>query len=79
MEHPFLSVAQIKEELSVDEIHKKIQEIVGRLNFAHRTGNQQLINQLQMVYETYSRAQMEKVDELFGNDGKGHQGKIDIS
>jgi uncharacterized membrane protein (DUF106 family) len=79
MEHPSLNVAQLKKEHTLEEIQNKIRDIVTRLNFAYRTGNQPMINQLQMVYESYSRAQLEMVNELFNGDGNNHQGKIDIS
>jgi hypothetical protein len=81
MEHPGLDVNKIKEELNLEEIQVKIKEISNRLRFAYQTNNQQLINQLAMVMETYTRAQMEKLNEMFGNDKEEASltGKIDIS
>lgn len=81
MEHPALDVNQIKEELTLEEIQEKIRGLTDRLSFAHQTQNQTLIHQLQMVYEVYSRAQMEVLNEMFGNDpNKDNQSdKIDIS
>lgn len=81
MEHPGLSVPQLKEDLSLEEIQTKLREITERLNFAYHMQNQQLINQLEMVRETYQRAMTEMLQELFGNDkdDKSIDGKIDIS
>ena len=79
MEHPGLDVNQIKEELSLEEIQGKLKDISSRLSFAYQTMNQPLINQLQMVMETYSRAQEEALNEMFGNDKDQAEGKIDIS
>lgn len=78
MEHPFLSVDEIKESMTLEEIQEKIGMLVDRLNFAHTTGNGPLITQLNMVYEAYTRAQKEKVEEMFSSDGKDHDNKIDI-
>jgi len=79
MEHPGLNVTQIKADMSLEEIQVKIKDIVTRLNFAYQTMNQPLINQLEMVRETYSRAQQEALDEMFGNDKDNPVGNIDIS
>ena len=80
MEHPGLSVREIKETLTIDEMQSKISDVNSRLNFSYRTGNQQLINQLNMVLETYTRAYQETLNEMFGNDKDDpNKGIIDIS
>jgi hypothetical protein len=79
MEHPGVSVTQIKEELNLEEIQTKLSELNKRLSFAYRSGNQPLVNQLTMVLECYQRAQREILDEMFGQEGEDQQGKIDIS
>jgi len=80
MEHPGVDIAQIKEELTLEQVQGKINDLNNRMTFAYRTGNQSLINQLDMVLEVYTRAQREKLEEMFGNkDGPDLDGKIDIS
>ena len=80
MEHPGLDVSKIKEDMSIEEIQTKLKDIISKLNFAYSTGNTALITQLQMGKETYTRAQMEKLNEMFGGDDDDHtKGIIDIS
>jgi len=80
-EHPFIDIRAVKDQLTIEEIQGKLKEIIERLNFAYRTGNQPLINQLNMARATYSRAQQEKLAEMFGDDKNKADidGKIDIS
>lgn len=78
MEHPGTDVNKIKEE-SLEHIQQKIGELYDRLNFAYRTANQPLINQLTMVMETYTRAQEEKVIEQYQDYHEGMKDKIKIS
>jgi hypothetical protein len=80
MEHPQLDVTEIKESHTLDQLQEKIGQLTDRLRFAYQTQNQALINQLNMVLECYTRAQMEKLDEMFkSNDQDNQSGKIDIS
>lgn len=79
MEHPGLNVREIKEQMSIEEIQAKLKDIMMKLNFAYRTSNQAMIAQLNMGRETYTRAQLEKLNEMFGDDKDNAQGHIDIS
>ena len=81
MEHPGLDIVQIKRDLTLEEIQGKISELNQRNSYAYRTGNQSLINQIDMVLEVYQRAQNELLDEMFSPGGTGPDidGKIDIS
>ena len=81
MEHPALDVTQIKRDMTLEEIQEKVTDIQKRLNYAYRTGNQPLINQLTMVFNVYIRAQKEVLDEMFGDDGDGPDldQKIDVT
>ena len=81
MEHPSLSVEQIKKDLTLEQIQEKMSELQKRLRFAYRIGNQQMINQLTMMYNVYTRAQAELLNELFGDDGDGPNldDKIDVT
>lgn len=78
-EHPFLDINNIKEQLTLEEIQAKIKSLIEKLNYAYQIGNQQMINQLEMMRATYTRAHQEKLDEMFGDDKKQDiDGKIDI-
>lgn len=79
MEHPGINVKKIKEEMSIEEMQAQLKDIIMKLNFAYTTGNQPLIQQLTMVKESYTRAQLEKLDEMFGDDKENAKGQIDIS
>lgn len=80
MEHPALDVNDIKEK-GLEEIQEKLRELYKKQNFAYKTGNQPVLNQLQMVIEVYARAQQELLREMFSPNGKGGDldDKIDVS
>lgn len=64
IEHPFID----REKLStatLEELQDTISNLMNKLTFAYRTGNGPLINQLQMVLESYKGQQRKKMDELF--------------
>jgi single-stranded DNA-specific DHH superfamily exonuclease len=50
MFHP---LAPSLESLKDEELHRKISELLQRLNSAQRTGDPQLIMQLQMLYDGF--------------------------
>lgn len=64
MEHPFINKNELKD-LSVEQLQDKVSSLTTKLTFAYRTGNGPLINQLQMVLETYRNQISKKMDELF--------------
>ncbi len=79
-EHPFISVNTLSEDETLDGLQTKIIEISGKLNFAYRTNNQVLINQLNMVMHSYTLARDKKLTDMFPKDNDGRQSdKIDIS
>ena len=82
MEHPGVDINEVRK-LGLDAIQEKIGELYNRLRFAYSMGNQELINQLEMVMAVYQRAQGEILNEMFSPDGDGEGGdtggKIDIS
>lgn len=80
MEHPFLSVTEIKDSMTLDQIQEKITELTKKLGFAYQASNQPLVNQITMALECYQRAQREMLDDLFNNqDSKNPGGNIDVS
>lgn len=62
MEHPFINDLSGK---SLEEIQETISNLTNKLTFAYRTQNGPLINQLQMVIESYKNEQYKKLDALF--------------
>jgi hypothetical protein len=61
MTHPFITDLS---NLSLEELQNKISELMNKLNFAYRTGNGPLINQLLMVIDSYKQEYSKKMDEL---------------
>ena len=62
MEHPFINDPSGK---SLEEIQETISDLTNKLTFAYRTQNGPLVNQLQMVIESYKNEQSKKLDALF--------------
>jgi uncharacterized membrane protein (DUF106 family) len=77
MEHPLIGDLS---GLKIEELQSKISELNKRMSFAYKTGNQTLLNQLQMVLEAYNREYAVKMAKLMpkGDDDK-YGDKIDIS
>ena len=74
MEHPLIgSLAKLKDE----ELQNKISDLNSKLLQAHRMGNSQLINQVQMALETYRNHYQERQRQQ--NKDSGQDDKIDIS
>jgi len=79
MEHPGLDIKKIKDDMTLDEIQAKIVDLRTRMGFAYRMGNQNMMNQLDMMLEVYTRAQNEVLDEMFSSQDNDHGGQIDVS
>ena len=62
MEHPFINDLSDK---SLEEIQETISDLTNKLTFAYRTQNAPLVNQIQMVIESYKNEQSKKLDALF--------------
>ena len=78
MEHPLIGDLS---GLKIEELQNKISELNKRMSFAYKTGNQTLLNQLQMVLEAYNREYAVKMSKLMpkGGDDDKYGDKIDIS
>lgn len=61
MEHPFITDLSDK---NLEELQEKLGDLIKKLNFAYRMGNGPMINQLNMVIESYKSAYNKKMDEL---------------
>ena len=62
MQHPFMPDISEK---SIDELQKSIQDLTSKLTFAHRNGQQFMINQINMVLEGYNIEYAKRMDELY--------------
>lgn len=63
MEHPFLSASSLADK-SLDELQEAIAGLTAKLNFAYRMGNQNMVNQLYMVMESYRTQYNTKMDAI---------------
>ena len=79
MEHPAISVKQIKKDLTLEQIQEKISELRQKLTYSYSTGNQPLINQLTMALECYERAQNEIITEMFSDNDIDPTDNININ
>lgn len=61
MEHPFVNNLSDK---SLEELQSTISSLTNKLTFAYRTGNRPLINQIQMVIESYRGEYRRKMDAM---------------
>lgn len=64
MEHPFVKQSDLKE-LSLEQLQEKMATLTQNLTFAYRTGNGPIINQAQMLLESYKTQYKIRMDELF--------------
>lgn len=77
IEHPFISDL---DQLTLDQLQSTITDLTKKLHFAHRTGNQNLVNQLNMVLSSYNNQFKKKLAETYPKDaGNKYSDKIDIS
>ena len=75
MEHPFLDRKALSEK-TLEEIQTALTGLMNKLTFAHRTGNRPLINQLEMVVESYRNEASKKLDEVMKK--QNIQGQVSI-
>ncbi len=64
MEHPFVKQSDLKE-LSLEQLQEKMSTLMQNLTFAYRSGNGPLIQQAQMILESYKAQYQKRMDELF--------------
>lgn len=75
MEHPFLDRKALSEK-TLEEIQTALTGLMNKLTFAHRTGNRPLINQLEMVAESYRNEASKKLDEVMKKQNLQNQVSI---
>ena len=74
MEHPFINDLGSK---TLEELQKDITSLTTKLNFAYRTRNEPLLNQIRMALESYQNAYSKKIDEMVKSEKIMSQVKID--
>lgn len=74
MEHPFINNLSSK---TLEELQKDISGLTSKLNFAYRTQNGPLMNQIRMALESYQNAYTKKIDEMVKAQKIMSQVKID--
>ena len=76
MEHPLIGSL---EDLTIEQLQDKINELGKKLMIAHRSGNGYLCDQIRMALESYKTKVQQKQDELYRNRDSGYDDRIDIS
>jgi hypothetical protein len=62
MEHPLIGNL---DELTVDELSTRVNELSNKLSMATRSGNGHLCNQIRMALESYRNKYQEKLQETY--------------
>ena len=77
MEHPLIGNLDT---LTVEDLSKKITDLINKLSIAMRTGNGHLCNQIRMAVESYQNKYQDKVQETYRKqiEDSNFNSKIDI-
>lgn len=73
MEHPFITDLSDK---SLEDLQTAISSLSSKLTFAHRIQNGPMIQQLNMMLESYRGAYQKKMDEMIKKQNLLNQVKI---
>lgn len=79
MEHPLITDVN---NLSLEDLQKRITDLNKKLAFAARTGNGALAGQIRMALETFTNKYQQRLDEIYDHNkrqGPDFSDKIDIS
>ena len=76
MQHPFLDPKQLKEK-SIEDLQKSISDLTTKLSFAYRVQNGAMINQLNMILDTYKGVYFAKQDEMFKKQNMSNRIQVD--
>jgi hypothetical protein len=74
MHHPFINDLSDK---NIEELQEAISDLTTKLTFAHRIQNQPMINQLDMILNSYKSEQKKKLDKLFAEKDIGDNIQVD--
>ena len=78
MEHPLIPNL---ENLTIDELSSRINELSKKLNIAYRSGNNYLCSQISMSIESYQNTYNQKLQQQYAKDssaGTNFENKIQI-
>ena len=76
MEHPLINSL---DDLTMDQLESKINELNNKLMIAYRTGNGYLCDQIRMALESYKAKLFDKREEQYKKATEKFDDKIDIS
>ena len=79
MEHPLIGNL---DELTVDELSTRVNELSNKLSMATRSGNGHLCNQIRMAIETFRNKYLQKMQDIQDKQDKNNpdfSDRIDIS
>lgn len=76
MEHPLIGNL---DELTMDQLESKVNELNNKLAIAYRTGNGHLCEQIRMALESYKTKLFEKREEQYKKATEKFDDKINIS
>lgn len=62
MQHPFIGDLS---DLTLEQVQEKVQTLSKNLTFAYRTGNQNMVNQINMILESYKAEAAKRLDSLY--------------
>lgn len=74
MKHPFIQDLSDK---SLEDLQKTISDLLNKLTFAYKVNNPSLVNQLNMVLESYKEEYNKKMDDMVKK--QNIQTKIEIT
>jgi hypothetical protein len=74
MEHPFITDLSDK---TIDQLQETISSLYQKLTFAQRSGNGPLIQQINMVLESYRKEYQKKIDSMIKK--QNIEGQVRIS
>ncbi len=74
MHHPFINDLSDK---TIEELQEAIGDLTQKITFAHRIQNQPMINQLDMIMNSYKTEQKKKLDKLFAEKDIGDNIHVD--
>jgi hypothetical protein len=76
MEHPLIGDL---DDLTMDQLEAKVNELTGKFFIAQRTGNGYLCDQIRMAIESYKAKLFEKREEQYKKATEKFDDKIDIT
>ena len=75
MEHPLVNNL---DQLTIDELSAKVNDLNRKLGIAMRSGNGHLCNQLRMAIESYQTKYQQRLQESYRQSGTNFDDKINI-